>query len=468
MEPPLCDALEERSAIPVTAGTHGEDLTLDRKLRLSSLCPPYAFACMHGYSVYSAFSRGRLDVEVVPFLAALAAAFARKPVLFSEFGNPTCPPGKRSPFERVALPGEPPLPAIPPDDPRHATYACLSEDEMAAYCTQVLERLHADGRLGAYWWCWADYASELAGEPPFDRAPHEMSFGIVRSDGSEKPVAHALARFAAERRTVLAPGAAALEEAAYYSVCRRAPLPRTRAGSRNAAAARGKRRTMRENPLKQRLAAGETVVGMWLSLSEPLAAEALASLGWDWLLVDMEHGPIPLGTAAAMVTALRAGGAVPFVRPAWNESSQIQRVLDLGAYGIVVPVVNTVDDARAVVRDARFFPLGERSRGGVRANLAFETDAGTYGARANDEVLVYVQIETETAVANADEIASVDGIDGLFVGPNDLAAAGGKGWPEVWDTDAGYMEMIAGIPRVAERYGKTAGFWRATLRWRRA
>jgi 4-hydroxy-2-oxoheptanedioate aldolase len=214
---------------------------------------------------------------------------------------------------------------------------------------------------------------------------------------------------------------------------------------------------MRENPLKKRLAAGETVVGMWLSLSEPLAAEALASLGWDWLLVDMEHGPIPLGPAAAMVTAIRAGGSVPFVRPAWNESSQIQRVLDLGAYGIVVPVVNTADDARAVVRDARFFPLGERSRGGVRANLAFATDGNTYGARANDEVLVYVQIETELGVSNADEIASVEGVDGLFVGPNDLAAAGGKAWPDVWDTDAGYMEMIADVPRVAARYGKTAG-----------
>jgi endo-1,4-beta-mannosidase len=212
----LCDALEECSAIPVTAGTHGEDLTCDRRLRLSSLCAPYAFATMHGYSVYSAFARGRLDAEVVPFLAALAGLFARKPVLFSEFGNPTCPPGKRSPFERVALPDEPPLPPIPRDDPSRAPYACLTEDEMAGYCTQVLERLHADGRLGAYWWCWADYAAELAAEPPFDRAPHEMSFGIVRGDGSEKPVAAALKRFATERRSVLVARAAAFDEAAYY------------------------------------------------------------------------------------------------------------------------------------------------------------------------------------------------------------------------------------------------------------
>jgi hypothetical protein len=124
-------------------------------------------------------------------------------VLFSEFGNPTCPPEKFSPFERVALPDEPPNPTILPEDPVFATYACVSEDEMPAYCTNVLERLHADGRLGAYWWCWADYADALRDEPPFDRAPHELSFGIVRSDGSAKPVAAALAGFARQQRTVL-------------------------------------------------------------------------------------------------------------------------------------------------------------------------------------------------------------------------------------------------------------------------
>ena len=201
----LTGVLEEASAIPVTAGTHGEDLSRDRKLRLSMLCAPHAFATMHGYTVYSGFSRNRLDPEVVPFLAYLAAGFSHKPVLFTEFGNPTCPPGKLSPFERVALPGEPPNPTISPDDPVLAPSACLSEDEMAAYCTNVLDRLHADGRLGAYWWCWADYADALRDEPPFDRAPHELSFGIVRADGSEKPVAAALAAFARERRTVVEP-----------------------------------------------------------------------------------------------------------------------------------------------------------------------------------------------------------------------------------------------------------------------
>jgi len=212
----LTAALEEASAIPVTAGTHGEDLTRDHALRLSSLCAPFAFATMHGYTVYSAFSRSRLDPDCVPFLAALTAGFARKPVLFSELGNPTCPPGKRAPYERVALPDEPPDEPVPPNDPQRAAYACLNEEEMAAYCAAVLERLHAQGRLGAWWWCWADYADALRDEPPFDRAPHELSFGIVRSDGSEKPVAAALAAFARERRTVVEPHDAMTDEADYY------------------------------------------------------------------------------------------------------------------------------------------------------------------------------------------------------------------------------------------------------------
>ncbi len=212
----LTAELENSSAIPVTAGTHGEDLTRDNHLRLSSLCAPFAFATMHGYSVYSGFSRTRLDADCVPFLAELAAAFARKPVLFSEFGNPTCPPGKRSPYERVALPDEPAPPPVAADDPVLAAYACLSEDEMAVYCSAVLERLHAQGRLGGYWWCWADYANELRAEPPFDRAPHELTFGIVRADGSEKPVAAALAAFARERRTVVEPHDPMIDEAEHY------------------------------------------------------------------------------------------------------------------------------------------------------------------------------------------------------------------------------------------------------------
>lgn len=214
---------------------------------------------------------------------------------------------------------------------------------------------------------------------------------------------------------------------------------------------------MRENALKRRLDAGETTHGAWLMIAEPLAAEAMASAGFDWLLIDMEHGPIPLAVAAAMVTTLRAAGVTPFVRPAWNEPAQIQRVLDLGCSGIVVPVVNDASDAERVVRDARFPPLGERSRGAVRAHLAFGTDGNVYGERSNDEILVYVQIETELAVENCEAIASVAGIDGLFLGPNDLAGSAGKRWPDVWQKDDAYMEKIRRVAQVAKRFGKHAG-----------
>ncbi len=218
----LTATLQSTSGHPVTGGIHGEDLTLDRNIRPASIAEPWIFATMHGYSVYSGFARSRTDPDVVPFLASLTASLSNKPVLFSEFGNPTCPPGKRSPYERFPLPDEPPFPPISPEDPDRAGFACLDEVEMAVYARAVLERLHAGGRLGGYWWCWADYAEELRMTPPFDRAPHELRFGIIRSDGTLKPVAEALRSFAREERSVVEPNDPTMFEPAYY-----AELPRS-------------------------------------------------------------------------------------------------------------------------------------------------------------------------------------------------------------------------------------------------
>ena len=212
----LTAELRTSSELPVTAGTHEADLLYDRSIRLGSLCAPFAFASMQGSTVTSAFARNRLDPEALPFLAFVTAAFSLKPVLVTGFGNPTCPAQKFSAFERFAAPGEPPNVTISPDDTVFATYPCLTENEMARYCTQVLERLHADGRLGAYWWCWSDYPEELRSEPPFDEAPHERSFGILRSDGTEKPVARALAAFARQRREVLKPNDMPMIASAYW------------------------------------------------------------------------------------------------------------------------------------------------------------------------------------------------------------------------------------------------------------
>lgn len=196
----LTDVLKDASGFPCTAGTFSADITEERNLRLESLCVPFAFASMQGSSMTVTFARNRLDPEVVPFLAMVAASFSRKPVLVSGFGNPTCPAQKLSLFERFPLPGES-YETVSPDDPLFAAYPCLSEDENAAYCTSVLERLHADGRLGAYWWCWAD-------NPGF--------YGIIRNDGSEKPVAAALSAFARERRDVVPPADMPMISSAYY------------------------------------------------------------------------------------------------------------------------------------------------------------------------------------------------------------------------------------------------------------
>jgi endo-1,4-beta-mannosidase len=191
----ISETLREASGAATSGGMHGEDFDHDRHLRPSSIARPWPFATMHGYSVYSAFARDRLDPNVVPFLSQLQQSFSGKPVLFTEFGNPQCPPG----VERID------------------GFACLNETEMAEYGRAVAQRLHERGALGAFWWCWADYDPALALLPPFDRAPHELRFGIVRSDGSLKPIAETLARFAGEKRNVVGMPAAIADEESHYA-----------------------------------------------------------------------------------------------------------------------------------------------------------------------------------------------------------------------------------------------------------
>lgn len=216
----LSATLREHSSGEITGGMHGEDLERDRHIRPSSTCRPWDVASMHGYSVYSSFSRGRLDTNVVPFLSQVQASCSGKRVLFGELGNPTCPPGTASPYDRVPLPGDPSASKAGPLPKNAAPYACLSEDEMARYAYDTIDRLHARGALGALWWCWADYDRALADLPPFDAAPHELSFGIVRADGTYKPVADALARLAREKRAVVepAPEPIVVEDAYYASL----------------------------------------------------------------------------------------------------------------------------------------------------------------------------------------------------------------------------------------------------------
>jgi 4-hydroxy-2-oxoheptanedioate aldolase len=177
---------------------------------------------------------------------------------------------------------------------------------------------------------------------------------------------------------------------------------------------------MRTNYVRHKLKRGEPSIGTWLTLPSPTSATLMARTAFDWLTVELEHTPISLETAATCFSIIASAGKVPLVRIPLNTVENIKRVLDCGAWGIVVPLVNTRAEAEAVVAAARYRPLGERTIGGQLPAANFETDTATYRAKANDEILVIVMLETAEAVKNADEILSVPGIDAFFIGPNDL------------------------------------------------
>ena len=184
---------------------------------------------------------------------------------------------------------------------------------------------------------------------------------------------------------------------------------------------------MRANHVRRRLKAGEPSLGTWLSLPSPEAAEYVSRIGFDWLTVDAEHNPIDVRTMAQMFAAMSASGTAPLVRIPWNNGENFKRALDAGAWGIVVPMVKTRAEAEAAVEAARFYPEGDRSVGGGRAAMSFETTGQQYLQHANNEILVVIQIEHITGVENADDILSVPGVDACFIGPNDLAASMGIG-----------------------------------------
>lgn len=179
---------------------------------------------------------------------------------------------------------------------------------------------------------------------------------------------------------------------------------------------------MRRNVVKEKLKAGVASVGSWLSLGSSVAAITMARAGFDWLLIDTEHGQIGYKDMLHCIQAICVSACIPFVRVAWNDPMLIKRALDAGALGILVPMVCTPEEAEAAARAALFPPQGIRSAGG---GLASRLHGADYFQRANQEICVLVQIEHINAVKRAREILSVDGVDGGFVGPNDLAASMG-------------------------------------------
>src|SRR5258706_9159981 len=213
---------------------------------------------------------------------------------------------------------------------------------------------------------------------------------------------------------------------------------------------------MKTNSVRARLRRGEPSVGTWLTLPDPVAAQLMSKTGFDWLTVELEHTPITFETAAQSFAIIAASGCVPLARIPWNSVENIKPVLDPGAWGVVVPMVNSRAEAEAVVKAARYRPIGERSIGGQLHAANFETDAATYYAKANEEILVVVMAEHVEAIENIDAILSVRGIDAVFVGPNDLHAS--MGLPPTFDSD--HAQFNAALKKVfasAKARGVAAG-----------
>lgn len=206
--------------------------------------------------------------------------------------------------------------------------------------------------------------------------------------------------------------------------------------------------------LKQRLRENRVTVGSWVTLGHPAVAEITAAAGFDWLAIDMEHSVITLDVAQQLMQVIEARGAVPLVRLPENDATVIKRVMDAGAAGVIVPMVNSPEDAARAVRATRYPPLGSRGLGIARAQ-GYGVSIREYVERIAETAVVILQIEDKRAVKQIDLIFQVPGVDGYLIGPYDLAASMGH---------AGRLdhpEVEAAVERVfesARRHGVCAGF----------
>jgi 4-hydroxy-2-oxoheptanedioate aldolase len=209
--------------------------------------------------------------------------------------------------------------------------------------------------------------------------------------------------------------------------------------------------------LAHRLAAGETIYTGWCALPAPIVAETIAREGFVAVTIDQQHGLWGTEATVTGIAAIRMGGAAPIVRVPLGAFATASRALDFGAEGIIAPMINTQADARAYVSFAKFPPIGERSWGPHRAAmLAGIADQKDYLANGNDNIVTLAMIETRTALANIDAIASTPGIDGLFLGPSDLSIALSDG--RTLDPESKEVEVeLDRIVAAAKKAGKIPG-----------
>ncbi|MGI8554019.1 MAG: HpcH/HpaI aldolase family protein [Dehalococcoidia bacterium] len=177
---------------------------------------------------------------------------------------------------------------------------------------------------------------------------------------------------------------------------------------------------MRPNRIRQLWQEGKPAIGGWCGIPSSFATEIMAHQGFDWLCVDLQHGIVDYQVAVTMLQAISTTETMPIVRVPWNDPAWIMKVLDAGAYGVIIPLVNTKAEAEAAVAACRYPPVGIRSSGPARAIYYGGRD---YQEHANEEILCICMIETKQGIANLDEICSVPGLDAVYIGPADLSLA---------------------------------------------
>ena len=204
------------------------------------------------------------------------------------------------------------------------------------------------------------------------------------------------------------------------------------------------------NAVKQTLASGGATCGAFLQLGSHLSAEILAQAGFDWLIIDMEHAPVDIDSLVRQLQAI-GDHSVPFVRAPWNDHVAIKRILDAGARGIVIPYVNTREEAETAVAACKFPPEGTRGAAMSPRAARYGAESLDYFANTNRNTVVIVSVETAEAMENLDEILEVPGLDGIFIGPMDLAVSLGH-------TDSGCDAVQTAIAQIEDKVLATDKF----------
>ena len=207
------------------------------------------------------------------------------------------------------------------------------------------------------------------------------------------------------------------------------------------------------NTFKHAIVKGQLQIGLWCSLCSNITAEIVSHSGYDWLLLDTEHSPNEVPDVLSQLQAVQTGTASAIVRPAWNDMVLIKRYLDIGAQTLLIPFVQTADEARAAVAATRYPPAGIRGiTGSGRASRYGRVK--DYLKNASSEICLLVQVETKSALDQIEKIASVEGIDGVFIGPNDLSASFGHlgNWGHA-DVQAALKDAVVRLKKIAKPAG---------------